>query len=88
MARTLPLRWSAPWQGIRAERYQRELASERDRLRLVLEINNHVSKLDIDEVLRSASTSIRRYFGCESISVWVLREDSRPAAKSAARFSW
>ncbi len=65
----------------RAERYQRELASERDRLRLVLEINNHVSKLDIDEVLRSASTSIRRYFGCESISVWVLREDSRQLQK-------
>jgi formate hydrogenlyase transcriptional activator len=60
----------------RAEQYQRELASERDRLRLVLEINNHVSKLDIDDVLRSASTSIRRYFGCDSIAVWVLKEQT------------
>jgi len=65
----------------RAEQYQRELASERDRLRLVLEINNHVSKLDIDDVLRSASTSIRRYFGCDSITVWVLKEDTRQLQK-------
>lgn len=65
----------------RAEQYQRELASERDRLRLVLEINNHVSKLDIDDVLRSASTSIRRYFGGDSISIWVLKEDSRQLQK-------
>ena len=32
----------------------------------MLEINNYVAKLDIDEVLRSASASIRRYFGCEA----------------------
>ena len=60
----------------RAEQYQRELASERDRLRLVLEMNNHVARLDIDDVLRSASTSIRRYFGCDSIAFWVLNEET------------
>ena len=60
----------------RAEQYQRELASERDRLRLVLEMNNHVAKLDIDDVLRSASISIRRYFGCDSIDFWVLKEET------------
>ena len=60
----------------RAQQYQRELASERDRLRLVLEVNNHIAKLDIDDVLRSASTSIRRYFGCDSIDFWVLNEES------------
>jgi formate hydrogenlyase transcriptional activator len=65
----------------RAEQYQRELASERDRLRLVLEINNHVAKLDIDDVLSSASASIRRYFGCDSIAVWVLKEDTRQLQK-------
>src|SRR5271166_3715549 len=54
-----------------AEQYQRELASERDRLRLVLEINNHVAKLDINDVLRSASTSIRSYFGCDFVTFWV-----------------
>ena len=60
----------------RAEHYQRELAGERDRLRLVLEINNHVSKLDIDDVLRSASTSIRTYFGCDAVAFWVVNEDT------------
>ena len=60
----------------RAEMYQRELACERDRLRLVLEMNNHVAKLDIDDVLRSASISIRKYFGCDSIDFWVLKEET------------
>jgi formate hydrogenlyase transcriptional activator len=59
-----------------AELYQRELASQRDRLRLVLEINNHVAKLDIDDVLRSASASIRSYFGCDSVAFWVLNEET------------
>jgi formate hydrogenlyase transcriptional activator len=59
----------------RAEQYQRELASERDRLRLVLEINNHVAKLDMDDVLRSASASIRSYFGCDSVSFWLFDEE-------------
>ena len=60
----------------RAEQYQRELASERDRLRLVLEINNHVAKLDIDDVLRSASASIRSYFACDSVAFWVVKEET------------
>ena len=48
-----------------AEGYQRQVAKERDRLRLLLEINNHiVSKLDINELFGSgigidpAATSI------------------------------
>ena len=65
----------------RAEQYQRELACERDRLRLVLEMNNHVAKLDIDDVLRSASASIRRYFRCDSIAVWVLKKGTRELQK-------
>ena len=60
----------------RAEQYQRELAGERDRLRLVLEINNHVSKLDINDVLSSASVSIRSYFRCDSVCFWVLNEET------------
>jgi len=59
-----------------AEQYQRELASERDRLRLVLEINNHVAKLDINDVLRSASASIRSYFGTDFAGFWVLKEET------------
>jgi len=60
----------------RAEQYQRELAGERDRLRLVLDINNHISKLDINGVLCSASASIRSYFRCDSASFWVLNEET------------
>ncbi len=60
----------------RAEQYQRELAGERDRLRLVLEINNHVAKLDINDVLRSASASIRSYFGSDFVTFWVLKEET------------
>jgi formate hydrogenlyase transcriptional activator len=59
-----------------AEQYQRELAGQRDRLRLVLEINNHVAKLDINDVLRSASASIRSYFACDSVTFWVLNEEA------------
>ncbi len=60
----------------RAEQYQRELARERDRLRLVLEINNHVAKLDINDVLRSASASIRSYFASDFTAFWILDKDS------------
>src|SRR5215470_18093790 len=60
-----------------AEQYQRQLANERDRLRLLLEINNHlVSKLDISDVFRSASASIRSYFGNDFAGFWVLAKGS------------
>src|SRR6516164_10932898 len=60
-----------------AEQYQRQLANERDRLRLLLEINNHlVSKLDISDVFRSASASIRSYFGNDFTGFWVLAKGS------------
>jgi formate hydrogenlyase transcriptional activator len=61
----------------RAEQYQRELGRERDRLRLLLEINNQVvSKLDINDLLRAASASIRSYFGNDYTAIWGLKEES------------
>src|SRR4030095_1207037 len=61
-----------------AEHSQRELATERDRLRLLLEINNHVvSKLDADDLFRSASASIRSYFGNDLTGFWLLAKDSK-----------
>jgi formate hydrogenlyase transcriptional activator len=58
-----------------AELYQRELAQQRDRLSLLLEINNHIiSKLDIIELFRSASTSIRSYFRNDFTGFWILDE--------------
>ncbi len=60
-----------------AERYQQQVAKERDRLKLLLEINNHiVSKLDINELFQSASASIRNYFGNDFTGFWLIDKQS------------
>jgi formate hydrogenlyase transcriptional activator len=60
-----------------AELYQRQVVQERDRLRLLLEINNHiVSKLDIHELFRSASASIRNYFRNDFTGFWLIDKQS------------
>jgi formate hydrogenlyase transcriptional activator len=60
-----------------AEHYQRDLAKERDRLRLLLEINNHVvSQLDMRGVFRAASASVRAYFGNDFTGVWLIDRES------------
>src|SRR5215469_10446215 len=60
-----------------AELYQREVVKERDRLRLLLEINNFiVSKLNINELFRSASASIRSYFGVDFAGFWLIDKQS------------
>jgi len=70
-----------------AEQYQRELATERDRLRLLLEINNHVvSKLDMDDLFRSASASIRSYFDNHLTGFWLLERDSNRLQSVALDF--
>src|SRR5271154_2280384 len=60
-----------------AQRYQRQLAHERDRLRLLLEINNQVvTQLDIKELFRSASASIRKYFANDFTGFWLIDKQS------------
>jgi len=60
-----------------AEHYQRQVVKERDRLRLLLEINNFVvSKLDITELFRSASASLRSYFRNEFTWFWLIDKES------------
>ena len=60
-----------------AELYQRQVVRERDRLRLLLEINNHiVSKLDINELFRSASASLRTYFRNDFTGFWLIDKQS------------
>ena len=60
-----------------AERYQRQVAKERDRLKLLLEINNHiVSKLDVNDLFQSAAASIRTYFHNDSTGFWLLDKQS------------
>jgi formate hydrogenlyase transcriptional activator len=61
----------------RAEVYQRELTKEHDRLRVLLEVNNHiVSKLDVVELFRAAAASIRSYFRNDFTGFWLLGKDS------------
>jgi formate hydrogenlyase transcriptional activator len=79
-----------------AGEYQRELMRERDRLKLLIEINNHVvSRLEIDEFFRAASASIRQFFGNDFTGFWLLDEQSKrlncavldfPSSRNAARF--
>ncbi len=58
-------------------RYQHELAAERDRLRLLLDINNQVvTILDINDLFRAASASIRKYFANDFTSGSLLDERS------------
>ena len=60
-----------------AELYHRQAVKERDRLKLLLEINNHiVSKLDINELFRSASASIRTYFRNDFTGFWLIDKQS------------
>lgn len=60
-----------------AELYQRQVVKERDRLRLLLEINNYVvSKLDMNELFRSASASIRSYFQNDFTGFWLIDKES------------
>jgi len=58
-----------------ANEYQRELVRERDRLKLLLEINNYVvSRLETDDFFRAASASIRRFLGNDATGFWLLDE--------------
>ena len=60
-----------------SELYQRQVVKERDRLRLLLEINNFiVSKLDINELFLSASVSIRNYFRNDFTGFWLIDKQS------------
>jgi hypothetical protein len=70
-----------------AELYQRQVVKERDRLRLLLEINNHiVSKLDINELFRSASESIRTYFRNDLTGFWIIDKQSNQLASVVLDF--
>ncbi len=57
--------------------YERQLAQERDRLKLLLEINNYVvSKLDMNELFCSASSSLRKYFANDFTGFWIIDKES------------
>jgi len=55
-----------------AEAFRNELERERDRLRLLLEINNHtVTKLEVNELFRAASGSLREFFHNAYTGFWL-----------------
>jgi formate hydrogenlyase transcriptional activator len=61
----------------RAERYQREVVKQRDRLSLLLEINNHiVTKLEAEELFQAVAGSMRRHLGNDLISLWLLNKQT------------
>jgi len=58
--------------------YQHELAAERDRLKLLLEINNCVvSELEIKDLFRSAAASLRRYFSSDFAGFWLMDSQAK-----------
>jgi formate hydrogenlyase transcriptional activator len=60
----------------RAQAYQRQLAQERDRLRVLLEVNNAmVSKLDLRALFNAISASLRRVIHHEYTSLALYEED-------------
>jgi len=60
----------------RAQAYQRQLAQERDRLRVLLEVNNAmVSKLDLRALFNAISASLRRLIHHEYTSLALYEED-------------
>jgi len=57
------------------ERERLELETERERLKLLLEINNHtVTHLEVNELLRAASISIRQFFKNAFTGFWLFVE--------------
>ena len=60
-----------------AETYRAELEHERDRLNLLLEINNHIiTHLDATELMQAASTSIRRFVKTAFSGFWLYEEST------------
>src|SRR5271165_4036622 len=60
-----------------AELYHREVVKQRDRLGLLLEINNHiVSKLEADELFQAVAGSMRKHLGNDLTSLWLFNKQS------------
>jgi len=70
-----------------AESYQRQLRAERDRWKLLLEINNHVvSCLDIKELFRAACDSLRKHFDNDFAGIWIIDKEGNRLESAALDF--
>ena len=59
-----------------ADSYQRQLVAERDRWKLLLDINNHVTAfLDVRALFRAACSSLRKYFNNDFAAIWLIDKD-------------
>jgi len=60
-----------------ARSYQQLLARERDRLRLLLEVNNNViSHLELPDLFQAVSAALRACFHHEYTGLWLFEEGS------------
>ncbi len=60
-----------------AEVYHREVVKQRDRLSLLLEINNHiVSKLEAEELFQAVAGSMREHLGNDLTSLWLFNKQT------------
>ncbi len=61
----------------RAELYQRNATQERDRLKLLLDINNHiVTKLEANELFQAVARSMLTHFGQDATSFRLINKQS------------
>src|SRR4030095_8677116 len=61
-----------------AQRYQRSLAKERDRLRILLEVNNAVaSRLELYDFLEAVSRCLQRILSHEMVSISLYEADEQ-----------
>src|SRR6201982_739660 len=57
--------------------YHREVVKQRDRLSLLLEINNHiVNKLEADDLFQAVAGSMRKHLGNDLTSLWLFNKQS------------
>jgi len=57
--------------------YYRQVAAQRDRLSLLLEINNHiVSKLEAEELFQAVAGSMRKHLGNDLTSLWLFNKQT------------
>jgi formate hydrogenlyase transcriptional activator len=71
----------------RVQSFQQELAHERDRLRLLLDVNNAVvSRLDLREVFTATTASLRRVMPYEIASLYLSDPDKKTFRRHALVF--
>ena len=70
-----------------AEAYKQTLARERDRFKLLLEINNHtIAHLEMGALFRAASKSLQSFFDSALTGFWLFEEKSSQLELSTLEF--